>query len=299
MSASALNNQHTMTAPESANREAFEFVKTLAAEVSTGKVELPSFPDIALRVQRALSDDNITPELVVRIIGAEPALAARILSMANSAALNPSGKAISKLSAAVARMGFDMLRSSAIAFAMAQLRNAETYKSIANPLNLLWQRSVLVASLSYIIAKRHTTVSPDSAMLAGLLHGVGRLYILTRMQARPELLADQAGYNEIVRKWHASVAKALLENWDIADEIVEAVHTHEDNDRDSRGAVGLSDVLSVSTLFASFRDKPDTLEIKLAESPASGRMQIDRAAFDAINEGSAAEIAALRSALGA
>ncbi len=67
--------------------EAFAFVQALAAELSTGKVELPSFPDIAMRVRQVLADETVTPEKVVRVVGSEPALAARLLQLANSAAL--------------------------------------------------------------------------------------------------------------------------------------------------------------------------------------------------------------------
>src|SRR5262245_55877431 len=102
--------------------EAFAFVQALAAELSTGKVELPSFPDIAMRVRQVLADEGVSPEKVVRVVGSEPALAARLLQLANSAALNFSGKAVTDLRTAVNRMGFNMVRSAAIAFAMSQLK---------------------------------------------------------------------------------------------------------------------------------------------------------------------------------
>ena len=128
-------------------------------------------------------------------------------------------------------------------------------------------------------------------MLAGLLHGVGKLYILTRAAKHPGLFADQVTYNTIVRDcWHANIAKALLENWDMAEEIIEAVHGYEDIERDGRGAVGLVDVLATANLFSSFKDQPDLLEARLAECKPAGRLGIDRAAFDAIVVDSAAEI---------
>ena len=49
--------------------EAFAFVQALASELSTGKVELPSFPDIAMRVRQVLADENVTPDKVVRVVG--------------------------------------------------------------------------------------------------------------------------------------------------------------------------------------------------------------------------------------
>ena len=70
---------------------AFDFVRSLAAELSGGHVDLPSFPEIALRVRRVLSDPDTTLEKVVRVVGSEPALAARLLRIANSASINRSG----------------------------------------------------------------------------------------------------------------------------------------------------------------------------------------------------------------
>src|SRR5271154_2045967 len=98
--------------------QAFAFVQSLAAELSKGKVELPSFPDIALRVRKVLSDENVSQDMVVRVVGSEPALAARLMQISNSAALNFSGKPITELRTAISRMGFNMVRSAAIAFAI-------------------------------------------------------------------------------------------------------------------------------------------------------------------------------------
>src|ERR1700754_606459 len=101
----------TAPRPRNPDAAAFRFVELLAKELSTGKIDLPSFPDIAMRVRQVLGDENVKPEQVVRVVSAEPALAARLLNIANSAALNFTGKAVTDLRAAIARMGFNMVRS--------------------------------------------------------------------------------------------------------------------------------------------------------------------------------------------
>jgi HD-like signal output (HDOD) protein len=277
---------------------AFEFVKQLASELSAGNVELPSFPDVTMRVQRVLADENVAPDRVVRVVGSEPALAARVVQMANSVALNPSGRPVIELRTAVARMGFDMLRSAAITFAMAQLRKAEAFKSIEKPMNLLWQRSVVVATMSFVVAKRFTRLSPDAALLAGLLHNVGRLYILTRAARHADLFEDQPTYASIVRDWHANIAKALLENWGVAEELVEAIHDAEHGERDPRGPVTLSDVLAVAQLLASFREQPDMLDAKLPESRSATRLGMQPDAVTRVLTEARNELQALTDALG-
>jgi len=132
MTSSAAENSQGVGDPE-----AFAFVQALAAELSKGKVDLPSFPDIALRVRRVLADEEVSQEKVVRVVGSEPALAARLMQIANSAAINFTGKAITELRTAIARMGFNMVRSAAIAFAMSQLKKVDSLKGLEQPLDEL------------------------------------------------------------------------------------------------------------------------------------------------------------------
>jgi HD-like signal output (HDOD) protein len=286
------------SAPNHTDPAAFAFVQSLAAELSSGKVELPSFPDIAMRVRKVLADDNVTPDKVVRVIGSEPALAARLLQISNSAALNFSGKAVTDLRTAVARMGFNMVRSAAIAFAMSQLKKVDALKGLEKPLDTLWQRSASVAAMSHVVARRFTKVNPDTALLAGLLHGIGQLYIMARAHKHPVLFANQPVYHSIVRDWHSSIAKALLENWEMAEEVVTAVSEFEDLEREHRGPPDLTDVLTVSHLVVSYQEYPDSIELNMQGVQACRRMSLDRAAYDKMFSESQDEIVAMKQALG-
>jgi HD-like signal output (HDOD) protein len=286
------------SATTSGNDQAFAFVQDLAAELSRGKVELPSFPDIAIRVRQVLADEEVAPDRVVRVISSEPALAAQLLRLANSAALNPAGKKITELRSAVTRMGFTVVRSAAINFAMRQLQKAEALRGLEQPLEELWHRSASVAAMSYVVAKHHSKVNPDTALLAGLLHGIGQLYILTRAARHKALFADPVAYNTIVRNWSAQVAKALLENWGIAEEIVAAVSEYEQLEREHGDAADLTDVLTVGYLLAVYQKFPDTIELNLQSVSACKRVHMDSAAYHKLIEESNSEIEALRNALG-
>jgi HD-like signal output (HDOD) protein len=279
--------------------QAFAFVQSLAAELSKGKVELPSFPDIALRVRKVLSDENVSQDMVVRVVGSEPALAARLMQIGNSAALNFSGKPITELRTAISRMGFNMVRSAAIAFAMSQLKKQDALKGLEKPLEDLWKRSAAVAAMSHAVAKRYSKINPDTGLLAGLLHGIGQLYILTRSAQHPGLFANQAVYTAIVRDWHSAIAKALLENWEMAEEVVDAVSNFEDLERSHTGPVDLTDVVTVGNLLAAFKDHPETIELNMHDVAACKRMKIDRASYEQLIDESEHEIDTLRQALGA
>jgi HD-like signal output (HDOD) protein len=282
-----------------ASMDAFEFVRELATELSSSSIELPSFPEVALRVQKVLSEDGASSERVVRVLGAEPMLATRVLSMANSAALNPAGKPVTELRAAVTRLGFDALRSAAVGFAMAQLRRAKAFAGIERHLNVLWQHSVLVASLCFVVARRSNKINPDTAMLTGLVHGVGKLYILTHSLRHQALFGDQTMYQRIVRDWHGNIAKALLESWFLADEIVTAVHSYEDSARELRGpSAVLADVLEIADMLSMCKDSPDLIRDRLVNRKAAVHLGIDADICGLMVSESAAELATLRQALG-
>ena len=277
---------------------AFTFVQALAAELSGGKVELPGFPHIVTRVQRVLSDDKADATKIVRVIGSEPVLATQLIRMANSAALNPGGATVTDLRAAVTRVGVDTVRSATIAIAMHQLREAPTLRGLEMQLGVLWRRSVQVASLCCVIARRLTSVNPDTALLAGLLQGIGRLYILTRASRHRSLFCDAAAYQTIEHDWHLSIAAALLENWGIADEIVQAVHESENLDRESRGTPTLTDVLVVGTLLADLNGDASALAAQVQCAKPLQRLRLDQQACERFLAESAQDIAALRDALG-
>ncbi len=279
-------------------QDASQFVRALATELSSGEVDLPGFPDIVVRVRRALDDENVSTDAVARVVGAEPVIASRLLRMANSAALNPSGKPIAELRTAVLRVGLNVVRTTTIAFAVQQLRKAPELRGLEKPLDVLWRRSVLIASLSYVVARRFAHRSPDTALLAGVLHGIGRLYILTRASRHPGLFTDVAAYQAIERDWHLPFACALLEHWGIADEIVQAVRQSEDFAREPLGPISLSDVLVAATLIAVYRDQPDLLDARLHSVRPVARLQLDRSVCEALIAESAQELAELQEALG-
>jgi HD-like signal output (HDOD) protein len=278
--------------------DAFTFVKALAAEASAGRIEIPAFPDVAMRIRHVLADDNCDAGKVAKVVSAEPALAARLLHMANSAAFNRGGARVTELKTAIARIGFANVRTASLAHAMEQLRNADALEPIRQPLNALWERSVKVAAMSHVAARRWTRISPDHALLAGLMHAMGRLYIMTRAANHPGLFADAAAYQQIVNQWQAPIARLVLESWEMAPDVVDAVEKFENPDREPGASPDLTDVLAVAYLLASFPSDPEALEAQLAATSSSTRLGLTGESVQKVLQESADELASLHAALG-
>jgi len=277
---------------------AFDFVRTLAAELSGGNLDLPSFPEIAIRVRRVLSDPNSSVEQVVRVVGSEPALAARLLRISNSASLNRSGRAVTDLRTAINRIGYNMVRSASISFSMAQIRKSNKLAGLEHHLNDLWQRSTVVAAFAYVLARNCTKVNPDEAMLTGMMHGIGKLYVLTRVIDHPELFASHTMLNQIISEWHTSIGKAILENWNFSESMAQAVGDQADFNRNEDGPPDLTDVVAVAIIMAAHVEDSSGLEAALSELGAVRRLGLDEAKTQAVMSESAAEVTALSQALG-
>jgi HD-like signal output (HDOD) protein len=240
---------------DEARGAAVQFLVQLAAEVSTGTVNLPCFPEIVIRIRNALADPATTPEQTVTIVGAEPRLAGRILQTANSAAFNQTGKPLTDLRAAIIRLGHQFVQSAAMAFAVQQMKDEKSLSSIARLLNDLWLESIAAASICRDVARR-TKVDPEEAFLTGLLHGIGRLYVMVRAVGKLGALSNPRSFIEVVSEWHASIGKAVLENWGFAEEMSAAVGDQEERDRKHRGDADLSDILIAGVVLCKALKMP-------------------------------------------
>jgi HD-like signal output (HDOD) protein len=282
---------------QSPSHVAFEFVRSLANELSGGRLDLPSFPEIAVRIRKVLGDSKSSIDQVVRIVGSEPALAARLLRIANSASLNRSGRPVTELRTAISRIGYNMVRSASLSFSMNQMRHDKKLAAFRHYLNDLWERSTSVAAYSYVLARNYSRVNPDEALLTGMMHGIGKLYILTRATDHPGLFGGDAELNEIINDWHASIGKAILENWEFPETMAQAVGDQEAS-RDDDGAADLADVVAVSILIASYGTDISGLEIALQGHPGAKRLGLDESKTLSVMQDSAAEVTALSQALG-
>ena len=191
-----------------------------------------------------------------------------------------------------------MARSAAISCAMAQIRSGAGLRGLEMPLAELWQSSTYVAAFCFVLANNHTARNADEAFLTGLLHGIGRLYNLTHTPRFPALLGDAAALDEIMRNWHASVAKTILENWEFSDELIQAIAEQDEIGREHEGPADITDILLCANVMAAYLDHPEDLVLNMSEVRNCRMLGLDESNSAKILAGSRDEIEALRQALG-
>ena len=287
-----------MEAAAAEPNEKFTLVQQLAKDLSKGDLELPSFPDIAHRVRKALDDEDATTDQIVQILGAEPVLAAKILAISNSAALRPSGDAITDLPMAVNRIGHNMVRNAAMSFAVAQTKKSYKLKESKEYLEKLWSECAHVAALCFILTKKYTNLNPDEALLVGLMHGIGKLYILGRAEEHPDLFTDDKELAAIMDEWHAGIGSAIIEKWGFSEYVSTAIKNYSDFERDNGEAANYTDVLTIAYILSQLMNSDSDMEVQLDNIPASRHLHLTTAEIMPTLQESNRQINSLRRALG-
>ena len=216
------------------------------AALEADKLELPTLPDMALKVQNALDNPNVSAEHFVRLLSTDPVFSMHIMKAANSTALS-NGHTVENLRDAIFRLGYRMLRSLVMNISMTKLFQASS-PLINQQLKALWEHSREVAANCYVLAKQHRHLSPEQAMLTGLVHDIGALPLYLYAD-RHHSHTDPKKLDELIHRYSTTIGTKLLQKWGFPDELVEAVAGHENLQRTSgSGLANYVDVVTMANL---------------------------------------------------
>ena len=203
--------------------DAAEAFRHAARTVTIGEVSFPTSLDASRRVLKAVENPDIGLATLAKIVVAEPLLSAKVIRLANSVALNPTNLPVRDVRQAVLRVGMDPVKSLAMALILDQLRQSQRHSLCRDYANRLWERSVHVAALSYVLSRKLTRLNADEAMFAGIVHDLGRFYLLSRLADFPALLEAPPLLAEIINDFAEVLTEKVLNALNMPDFVVQAV----------------------------------------------------------------------------
>lgn len=291
------------------NIDASAMGEMLARDVALGDIQLPGFPPVVLRVQKLLTDERSDVHDIAQALSTDPVLAMLVLRMANASAFNTAGVQVKDLRTAVQRIGTRMVRAAALGMVVQVLRSAEEMRGLRDRLGSVWRRGISVGSLAKAVAERTGVVAPDAGLLTGLLHVVGRLYVLARMRGMPHLL-DQDGVPEkLMDRWADTVTGVLLLKWEVPREFCEAIERFQQHHATSASKQpgGLAEVLTAATLLADllppsrsdYLDQMHLAQVCAQNEPLFARLNLTREGCSDSIHTALIEVQQLRALLGA
>jgi len=227
----------------------FQMLEDIAAELA-GDVVFPTAFDVVMRLRKALQDPNLSIDHLADMIALEPLISGRLLGLANSAAFSRRGPEVRGVKAAVVRLGLNTVRSTAMAIAMNQLLRSKDLVPFNDLANHLWEHSLRTAVAAEIVAHKMTHISPDEAMLAGLVHDLGAFYMLYRASQYQELRQRPDTVRHLISQWHESIGHSLLIALSLPESVADAMRDHDQPRPMPLPARTLSDVVYVANLMA-------------------------------------------------
>ena len=232
------------------------------AVTTTGELSFPTSLDASQRVLKAVERPDLSLAALARIIIAEPLLSAKVMRLANSVALNPDNKAVLDLRHAVLCVGIDITKALAMVLILDQLRQAQRHNASRDLANRLWERSVHVAALSYVLAKKLTRINPDEAMFAAIVRDLGRFYLLARAADYPALQDDLGVLAQVVNDLASDATALVLDKLHLPAPIVDSVLAA-DACSTPVANPGIGDVLHIASLVSPRGDPFDELDPRI------------------------------------
>lgn len=238
-----------------------EALDIIIQQMDRGELVFPTNMAAALKLQRQLDDPECHLDTAAELVLAEPLVAARLVSIANSVAYSRVGRNVSNVRSAASMLGINRLKTLVAAIVVRQLSSEVTDASIRNKADRLWQHCAHVAALAKVLAREFTTVDPEMALFTGVVHEIDGFYLLSRAQEFPALLESDPSAIETPSRVH--LARHILAALKIPRPVVAAVQSlHTAGNQMPPESAG--DVLSLANVLAT------------AKSPLMGSMQ----AFD-------------------
>lgn len=236
------------------------------------RLTLPTLPEVAMRVGQATQNENVTAAKLAVEIGRDPAIAVRLLRVANSSALC-GGRKIDNLQQAITRLGMGLVRSLVQGLALEQLFFSRS-PALKERLRRTWANSLEVAALAQVLASNCTMLRPELAMLAGLAHEIGALPVIRIAESFGEELPDAASLDRVIRSLQPRVGRMVLQAWDFPDELVEVPSRWMDFARTHEGPADYIDVVTVAALQSHENRKGRLAGIDRARVPAFLKLDI-------------------------
>ncbi len=250
-----------------------ELKKCLLEELEDQSLNLPSLPDVAIRIGKALNDDVTNAQHIAKIIQTDVAMTAKIIRVTNSALY--SGHApIENCTAAVVRLGAQTTHRLVLSFALRELFSSRS-PIIQMRMQALWEHSRQVAAICYVLAKLTKQLNPEEAMLAGLLHDIGEVVILSYAEKFPGVANDESQLEHVTSDLRGIVGSMVLRSWGFIDNLVQAAEEAENWHRDVSESADYADLVNIAQLH-SFIGTP-----RMATAPMIDRIP----AFNKFNLG--------------
>jgi putative nucleotidyltransferase with HDIG domain len=229
--------------------------------------ELPSLTPVLAKLDAVIDDPKSSADDMAKVLKLDPALAGRVLRLANSAYIGLP-QSVGSIKSAVVLLGQKRIRSLAITSGI--LSGFKTTNELPFALAHFWRHSIgaaLVAESITKYLKRYAAIDGDEAFAAGLLHDVGKLatacfhpHVLRSARKRSQIDRVPFYMSEDDDESHVSVGGLVARHWNfpaVLSDVLVYHHTPGKSPGDSPliSIIHVADIMVHMVGFTTFIDE--------------------------------------------
>ncbi|NMM38729.1 MAG: HDOD domain-containing protein [Glaciimonas sp.] len=218
---------------------------------------LPSCPAVVMQLLGSIGQSNADINQLSAMISKDQALSARALRLANSSFYGMQRK-VATMPQALSILGLNNLRTLIAAAAVVDRFPAKVHGGF--DFQIFWRHSIATAVCARLIARR-VGINPESAFMAGLLHDIGRLVLVTEFPEQYQTARQYRAKHDctmlqaeraILSCDHTAAGQALAEHWRFPSAIQMTIAGH--HTPDHQWSSGLTNVIQVADAMAHALD---------------------------------------------
>ncbi|MEJ2418392.1 MAG: HDOD domain-containing protein [Exilibacterium sp.] len=222
--------------------------KEVTEAIEKDQLVLPTLPEVALRVREVAEDPDASIHKLTQVIGNDAKMA-------------------------LMRLGIEYTCNLATGLAMEQMFQA-TSDMVDRRLREVWNRSSEIAGICHVLCRHQTELRPDQATLAGLIHKIGVLPILTYAEEHPRLLRDSITLDDVIDSLHPIIGDQILRKWEFPQELCKVPREHLNFQRQVSNA-DYADIVTVAMLQSYMGSDHSMAQVDYTQVTAFERLGLD------------------------
>ncbi len=244
-------------------------LQTFAEHFVDNELEVPSLPNVAIQLRKAMQH-NIGIDEAVKIIQFDPVISAKIIEVANCP-LYVSKHPAKSCFEAVKRIGLNATRLLVISLSLKNIFKSDS-SLVKQQLDKHWKNSIYLSSLSFVLASVSKQSNPEEALLAGLIADIGAIPFLNFVANMPSSYYDEDEVNQAIPVVKGIVGATILKKWGFTDDFIKVPLFSEDWYQHSDGPLSYTDIVVLSRLHSKIGQKSANLPA-ITSIPAASKLK--------------------------
>ncbi len=267
------------------------FKEIIEEHLASGETQLPVFDKTALRIQQEVAKSEPDIKKIEALIEVDQALTAQVLKMANTAFFRGLSK-VETVQDAIIRLGITQISDIVILVTQKKMFTSKD-QYIREFMEKLWRHSVGTAFGSAWLAKKIGYQQLyTQAFVAGLLHDIGKLFLLTVIEA----IRDKKQYEfnpskelvvEIMDNLHTEQGWLLTQNWNLPEAYCNIARNHHVDPFDTRDTLLLLVRMvdkACNKIGISIHEQTETILVSTPEALTLGLSEVTLAELEIMLE---------------